>query len=94
METCEAQTNNVVPILQAIEGGRVIEANKVHAEFAKQTQELTVDTPMMAGFAVLVWNDEGELETRVFAGDRNPFSLMLIPGFASTMLQRDVLTDA
>lgn len=92
-ETTQDPPSNVVPILKAIEGGRNIAANNVCSEFAKSTEELSVDAGLMAGFAVVVWDDEGQMSCAVHIGARTPFSPMQLLGFASDMIRSKVLTD-
>lgn len=80
------------PKLVAIEGGRSIAARDVQAEFAKQTEELSHEFDTMAGFAVLVWNDEGEITSVIHMGKRNGFSPVLIPVIASDAFKMDVMS--
>jgi len=75
----------------AIEGGRSIAARDVQAEFAKQTEELSHEYDTMAGFAILVWDDEGDLSSAVHFGRRSSFAPVLIPGIASDVFKLDVV---
>lgn len=77
--------------LVAIEGGRSIAARDVQAEFAKQTEELSHEFDTMAGFAVLVWDDEGQISSVVYFGKRSAFGPVLIPSIASDAFKRDVM---
>jgi hypothetical protein len=79
------------PSLIAIEGGRSIAARDVQAEFAKQTEELSTEYDAMAGFAILVWDDQGQASSIVHFGKRNGFAPILIPGIASNMFTNDVM---
>lgn len=81
----------VVPFLRAVEGGRNIEANVVLAEFARVTEKLSVEANPMAGFAVVLWDDQGQMQSHVYAGERTPFSTMLIPKFASDLFTADIM---
>lgn len=76
-----------------IEGGRNKCANAVLAEFAKETADMAGELGLVAGFAVLMWNDEGEVQTVVHCGERNPFSPVLIPGIASDLFKGDVIHE-
>lgn len=75
----------------AIEGGRSIAARDVQAEFAKRTEELCREYDMLAGFAIMVWDDEGQTSTRVYFGKRSGFPPALIPSIASDMFKGDVM---
>jgi len=77
----------------AIEGGRSIAARDVQAEFAKQTEELSHKYDMLAGFAIMVWDDEGEVSSVVYFGKRSAFGPVLIPSIASEAFKRDVMRD-
>lgn len=81
----------VIPWLKAIEGGRNIEGNAVVSRFAALTEELSVEVSPMAGFAVIVWDDEGRMQSRYYAGVRTPFSTMAIPQYASDLLKADII---
>lgn len=82
---------DVVTIFKVIEGGRNIEGNDVVARFAEATQELSVECSPMAGFAVVVWDDEGRMLSTVYAGVRTPFSTMAIPQYASDLFKADII---
>lgn len=84
---------NVVPWLKVIEGGRSIEGNDVLARFADETQELSIETKPMAGYAVVVWDDEGNFSTAIHIGARTPFSPMMLPKFASDLVKSKVVTQ-
>lgn len=60
--------------LQKVEGGRAQAALEVHNEFADDTQSLTTDCADMAGYVVIVWDDEGHMQTAMCNGVRSPYS--------------------
>jgi CBS domain-containing protein len=69
----------VVALVPVRETARAIDANKMLAEFANATEELTTESDHMAGFFVVVWNDEGHYDVRYhFTGARNPLATPLI----------------
>ena len=77
--------------LRVIEGGRNIEGNDVAARFAAATEALSVECAPMAGFAVVVWDDEGRMHSDVHAGMRTPFSTMAIPQYAADLFKADII---
>ena len=61
-------------VLVAIEGGRAIKARNVQAIFADKAEELSTTFDMPAGFAITMWDDQGEMTTVSFCGERSPYS--------------------
>lgn len=60
--------------LNLVEGGRAKAALEVHNDFASETETLTIDTHNMAGFVVIVWDDEGVFNTAMCNGVRSPYA--------------------
>ena len=81
----------IAPFLKVLEGGRAIAANEVLAEFASKTADISTEVETMAGFAVMAWDDEGNLVTEVHIGGRTPFSPMLVPAFARDLFKADIV---
>lgn len=67
-----------LPKLRMIEGGRSIAARDVHAEFSSDGVDMLREVPEMAGYVVVVWNDEGKTEIAINRGKRNPYSNAMI----------------
>lgn len=70
--------DSAVPVerskVYAIEGGRSIKARDVLADFATRTDSLAIEYPLMAGFCIVVWNDEGDAEIAIRRGMRCPYA--------------------
>lgn len=86
----EVEAPKEPPKIVLIEGGRSIKARDVQAEFAKQTEELSHEFDMLAGFAILVWDDEGQIASVVYFGERSSFAPIMIPSIASDVFKQDV----
>lgn len=65
--------------LRTIEGGRSIAARDVHASFAVDSDDLVSQVPNMAGYCIIVWDDEGGITSHASLGRFNPFSPAMVP---------------
>lgn len=81
------------PTLVAIEGGRAIKARDVRELLLTKCHEASLAYDNLAGFAIVVWDDEGQTECETFQGSRCPFSPHFIPGLVKDMVARNVGGD-
>lgn len=65
--------------IRVIEGGRTLYARDVQAAFADKTEAASVDTPDMAGFLIVVWDDQGMMATKFHHGQMSPYAPSLLP---------------
>jgi hypothetical protein len=76
--------------LRSIDGGRFIHARDVHADLATTVDDFIATTETMAGYFLLVWDDEGVARSALHIGVRNPYGPALIPDLAKNMANADV----
>jgi hypothetical protein len=84
MEMNEAPTR--MSNLVQIEGGRAIAARDVQAAFASETETLMLECADMAGFFVVVWDDEGARASVMYRGKRCPYGPTMIKDMITSAL--------
>lgn len=78
--------------LRSIEGGRAIAAQEVLSQFASETETLSVNCQDMAGFMVVVWDDEGGMHRSFFNAPRSPYSPEMLTSLLSEKIKAAVHT--
>lgn len=64
----------VESFVSKVDGGRAQAALEIHNDFARDTETLTVNCADMAGYVVVVFDDEGRMKTAMRNGVRSPYS--------------------
>lgn len=65
-------------VLQSIEGGRAIAARDCSASLQVDADSMATETENLAGYAVIVWDDEGGFDLKVHLGKRNPYNAAML----------------
>lgn len=81
------------PKIVAIEGGRAIKAREVREHMLDKSDACSNAFDNMAGFAIVVWDDEGQTHTATFQGTRCPFAPSLVPQVVRYCVARNVGGD-
>lgn len=76
--------------LRSIEGGRAIAARDVQASFAVDADEIQTQLHNMAGYYLIAWDDEGQFNTAVHLGTRNPFAAVMLADIVHNRVSNDV----
>lgn len=79
--------------LKATEGRRASAALEVQSDFARDTEALTISCADMAGYVVIVWDDEGHMQTAMSNGVRSPYSKELAGMLASKKVEHLMFKD-
>lgn len=88
--TDEVVNMSVPPAFVSIEGGRAIAARDVLGAFAKASDSVSIETPNMAGYYLVAWDDQGFMTTAYKAGIRNPYCGALLPDVINQRLLQDL----
>lgn len=81
------------PAFTSIEGGRAIAARDVSASMAVDGDELSC-TENMAGYVIIVWDDEGGVGSAFHLGSRNPFSPAMLPDLLRQRIATEIAESA
>lgn len=81
------------PVLYPIEGGRAIAARDVMSSMSVDADELSC-TENIAGYAIIVWDDEGGVGSAFHLGSRNPFSPAMLPDVLRQRIAADIAESA
>lgn len=76
-----------------IDRNRDVEANDVHAKFAELTEKSATNCERMAGFVVVVWDDEGIMSFEPYMGHMSPIPPVLVPGIIKDFLPAVMLSE-
>jgi hypothetical protein len=80
-------------ILVPIEGGRAIAARDVLAQFAADTEALSTESIDVAGYAIVLWDDQGSRSICVHQGKRCPMASTLVPDFVQQAVKDFQVAD-
>jgi len=80
--------------LRTIEGGRSIAARDMQASFSVEADTLQCAIPNLAGFVLVAWDDEGNIQATHHLGVRNPYSPAMIPDLIRNRAAHDIMGTA
>ncbi len=69
---------------------RDVEANLVLAQFAKTTEEMSVECDRMSAFFIVTFDDQGNLSSSLYMGTMFPMPSVMIPGVVQKCAEIDV----
>ncbi len=78
------------PELTLIEGDRAKVANDVKAQFATDTEILSIECDEMAGYVVIAWDAEGFPCSAFKLGPHNPIPHMMVPSIVKDILSTEM----